>query len=56
MNTTGRGGKRPGAGRPRGNRKVTLSVRISSDSFVKLEQLTNNKSEYIDKLIEQQPI
>ncbi len=51
---TTHGGHRPGSGRPDGNRKVQLSVRVSQEAIDKLNRLTNNKSEYIDKLIRQQ--
>ena len=46
-----RGGARPGAGRPNGDRKIPLSVRISEEAMVLLNRLTNNKSAYIDHLI-----
>lgn len=48
------GGFRPNSGRPRNDRNVTLSVRISQQAMDKLNNLTSNKSEYIDNLIMQQ--
>lgn len=45
------GGSREGAGRPQGNRTVSLSVRISQEAMKKLNSVTDNKSEYIDKLL-----
>lgn len=44
------GGSR-GGGRPRTDRNVNLSVRISRVAMAKLEGLTKNKSEFIDNLI-----
>lgn len=49
-----RGGFRPGAGRPAGERTVMLSVRISQQAMDILNSKTGNKSEYIDGLIKQQ--
>ena len=46
-----RGGRREGAGRHTTGRNVTLSVRILPDTLDKLNELTHNKSEYIDALI-----
>lgn len=46
-----RGGFREGAGRPETNRKVALSVRISQEAMDILNGLTDNKSEFIDRLI-----
>ena len=45
------GGYRPNGGRPQSERKTSLNVRISQEAADKLARLTNNKSEYIDKLI-----
>ena len=42
-------------GRPANDRSVTVSVRITQEAVDKLNRLTNNKSEYIDKLIKEQP-
>ena len=42
-------------GRPANDRSVTVSVRITQEAVDKLNRLTNNKSEYIDSLIKQQP-
>ena len=50
-----RGGVRAGSGRPANDRNVQLLVRISQESSDKLNRLTNNKAEYIDNLIKQQP-
>ena len=46
-----RGGYKVGSGRPRGNRNVTMTVKISPEAHDKLSTLTDNKSEYIDSLI-----
>ena len=53
--STTRGGHRPGAGRPANDRSVMLSVRITQEASDKLSRLTSNKSEYIDRLIKEQP-
>ena len=45
------GGYREGAGRPQGSRTVPLSVRISQEAMDNLNSKTDNKSEYIDKLL-----
>lgn len=45
-----RGGKREGAGRPRGTRNNVVSVRLSDEALEKLNQY-QNKSRYIDNLI-----
>lgn len=50
-----RGGQRPGAGRPANNRNVMVSVRLSQEAVDKLNRLTNNKAEYLDNLIKEQP-
>lgn len=51
-----RGGYRPNAGRKKTTeRDVPIMVRITKDAAEKLKRLTDNKSEYIDKLIMQQP-
>ena len=42
-------------GRPANNRSITVSVRITQEAVDKLNRLTRNKSEYIDKLIKKQP-
>ena len=47
------GGSR-GGGRPRNDRSVSLSVRITQEAMDKLNTLTKNKSEYIDELIMKQ--
>ena len=46
-----RGGARVGAGRHSTNRTCTLYIRISPEALDRLNCLTNNKSEFIDKLI-----
>ena len=51
-----RGGVRPGSGRNATGRNVVLSARITQNALDRLNQLTNNKSEYLDKLIKQQPL
>lgn len=49
-----RGGFREGAGRPKNDRSISLSVRITQEAMDKLNALTTNKSEYIDNLIKAQ--
>lgn len=44
------GGSR-GGGRPKNDRNIMLSVRITQEAMDKLNSLTKNKAEYIDKLI-----
>ena len=44
-----RGGNH-GGGRPRGERTVPLSIRITPEANIKLQSV-KNKSEYIDNLI-----
>ena len=44
------GGYRPGSGRPEGDRKIAISVRISPEAAGKLDKVSN-KSETIDRLI-----
>ena len=51
MNTN----EKKGRGRHANNRSVTLSVRVTQEAVDKLNRLTNNKSEYIDHLIKEQP-
>lgn len=46
-----RGGYRAGGGRPRNDRSIALSVRITQEAMDKLNALTKNKSEFIDHLI-----
>ena len=55
MSETKRGGVRAGSGRPANDRNVQVLVRISKEAADKLIRLTNNKSEYIENLIKQQP-
>lgn len=55
MNDNKRGGTRSGAGRPATNRSIPVTIRMSQEALDKLNRLTKNKSEYIDKLIMQQP-
>lgn len=55
MEEVKRGGVRPNSGRPETDRKCAVTIRISKESQEKLNRLTNNKSEYIDKLIQEQP-
>lgn len=45
------GGFRDGSGRPKNDRNITLSVRITQEAMDKLNESTNNKSEFIDNLI-----
>lgn len=47
------GGSR-GGGRPKNDRSITLSVRITQEAMDKLNTLTKNKSEFIDNLIMKQ--
>lgn len=49
-----RGGARPNSGRPVGDRRIPLSVRISQEASDRLNALGVNKSEYIDGLIKKQ--
>ena len=46
-----RGGRREGAGRRCSGRSIAMTVRISPEALDKLNELTRNKSEYIDALI-----
>lgn len=54
-NDNKRGGRRPGSGRPANDRNIMVSVRLSQEAVDKLNRLTNNKAEYLDKLIKEQP-
>lgn len=54
-NQSNRGGRRSGAGRPANDRNVMVSVRLSQEAVDKLNRLTNNKAEYLDRLIKEQP-
>jgi hypothetical protein len=54
-NQSSRGGRRSGAGRPANDRNVMVSVRLSQEAVDKLNRLTNNKAEYLDRLIKEQP-
>lgn len=47
------GGRRPGAGRPAGERNLMLSVRISQEAYDKISGVSN-KSEFIDNLIKKE--
>ena len=49
------GGRRSGAGRPANDRNIMVGVRLSQEAVDKLNRLTNNKSEYIENLIKEQP-
>lgn len=49
--SSNRGGYRPGGGRPKNDRSISLSVRITQEAMDHLNELTSNKSEYIDQLI-----
>ena len=49
------GGRRSGAGRPTNDRNIMVGVRLSQKTVDKLSRLTNNRSEYIENLIKQQP-
>jgi len=49
------GGRRNGAGRPTNDRNIMVGVRLSQEVVDKLNRLTNNKSEYIENLIKEQP-
>ena len=51
-----RGGYRPNSGRKKTTeRDVPIMVRVTKEAAEKLKRLTGNRSEYIDKLIMQQP-
>ena len=54
-NDKNHGGRRPGSGRPANDRNIMVGVRLSQEAVDKLNRLTPNKSEYIDKLIKEQP-
>lgn len=49
------GGRRAGSGRPANDRNIMVGVRLSQEAVDKLNRLTSNKSEYIEKLIKEQP-
>lgn len=55
MKTDGRGGRREGAGRPAGDRNRMVCLRLSDEAVTKLDRLTDNRSEYIDRMIKEQP-
>ena len=55
MNDKNHGGQRTGAGRPANDRNIMVGVRLSREAVDKLNRLTNNKSEFIENLIKQQP-
>lgn len=55
MKTDGRGGRREGAGRPSGDRNRMVCLRLSDEAVTKLDRLTDNRSEYIDRMIKEQP-
>lgn len=46
-----RGGKRPGAGRPKGTRTKTITIKIQPSTKFMLESI-KNKSAYIEWLIQ----
>ena len=46
-----RGGARPGSGRPTTGRSRMIGVRVSEEAFNRLNELTNNKAEFIERLI-----
>ena len=48
------GGRRPGSGRPANDRNIMVGVRLSKEMADKLNRLTKNKSEYIERLIREQ--
>jgi hypothetical protein len=51
-----RGGYRPNSGRKKmTERDVPIMIRVTREAAEKLKRLTENKSEYIDNLIMQQP-
>ena len=54
-NEKNHGGRRAGSGRPANDRNIMVGVRLSREAVDKLNRLTNNKSEYIENLIKQQP-
>ena len=45
------GGLREGAGRRKEYHTKSIGIRISEEAFEKLNQLTNNKSKFINDLI-----
>ena len=54
-NEKNHGGRRAGSGRPANDRNIMVGVRLSQEAVNKLNRLTNNKSEYIENLIKEQP-
>ena len=50
MENKRRGGPREGSGRPRTDRKIAVSFRISQEAADKLATI-KNKSEFLDELI-----
>lgn len=54
-NEKNHGGRRSGAGRPSNDRNIMVGVRLSQEAVDKLNRLTNNKAEYIENLIKEQP-
>lgn len=55
MKNEKRGGRREGAGRPAGDRNRMVCLRLSDEAVTKLDRLTDNRSEYIDRMIKEQP-
>lgn len=53
-NDKNHGGRRPGSGRPANDRNIMVGVRLSQEAVDKLNRLTRNRSEYIERLIKQQ--
>ena len=49
------GGRRTGSGRPSNDRNIMVGVRLSQEAVDKLNRLTNNKAEYLARLIKEQP-
>lgn len=52
--TSNRGGARQGSGRKATGRTVAVGIRLTPEAVDKLDRLTDNRSEYIDRLIMEQ--
>ena len=48
------GGARPGSGRPPTDRNVRLTIKLSEEAVKILDELTTNRSKYLDELLKKQ--
>lgn len=48
------GGARPGSGRPPTDRNVRLTIKLSEEAVKILDELTTNRSKYLDQLLKKQ--